>query len=153
MENTLSQQQLTPQQDNTTMNFNSSLEDILNQMAINNLQFQQTINCTCWTTSNFHQSYANSRVQKSSFLHNTNLNVSGITLRSCKEVDSSLGTCVAKKNEWEKIQKKEEENKPTSALVPVEDDEQAIPLSFPQRVVKSKKMDQEDKEREIFPDS
>lgn len=87
-----------------------------------------------------------------------NPNVSSITLRSGKNVDVAVGTSAETSGEKnEKIDKNKQThayppaprpNSPTSE--PDEEDEQSIPLPFPQRVVKSKKMDQVHKEREIL---
>lgn len=87
-----------------------------------------------------------------------NPNVSAITLRSGKNVDVPVGTSAETSGgKNEKIDKNKQThastpaptpNSPTSE--PDEEDEQSIPLPFPQRAVKSKKMDQVDKEREIL---
>ncbi|MCI04138.1 hypothetical protein A2U01_0025182, partial [Trifolium medium] len=141
-----------------------SLEDIVKQLATQNMQMSAQIQTTnasindlktqvgqLATAMNQMQTQGSGNLPAQTV---QNPNVSAITLRSGKEIDATVGTNADKSSEAkDKINKnKATPTEPTPVPTPTpeldEDEKQFIPLPFPQRAVKSKRECQLDMERE-----
>ncbi|XP_057418698.1 uncharacterized protein LOC130712899 [Lotus japonicus] len=128
-----------------------SLENIVKQMAVNNLQFQQRTDSSIQiintqigqlaTQINTMQSQGSSQLPAQTVVNPTGpANVSAITLRSGKVAETTT----------KKIP--EVTSEPSSSVVETDDvpEKYAPPVPFPNRIQKNKRFDEGDKEKEIL---
>ena len=152
-------------------NSQPSWEDLMKQMAENNMQFQQNISSTIQglqtqigqlaTTMNELKSHGSDQLPSQPVVNPRN--VSALMLRSGKVIDTpeleqkqqtAPEKSVSKKAVMQETAKQHATAKTSNSVSPTQDaeddEQQSIPLPFPQRVLQNKKKEEIDKDKEIL---